>query len=110
VPIRTGVLGTFFGTAAFQIFATVPAGVTWIVKEVCVRNENGGAAACDFYATDSGGTARVMLVTESVPGTSGIARARYLVLGPGSLLWAASSGGLSVYVWVSGSKLPGVAP
>lgn len=107
---RTGVLFRFAGSGAFNILATVPAGQTWILKDLVVSNETGGAAVCFLYSTDPGGTVHGGLLNESVGANSVTRKGMFHVLGPGDFVWFASSGGVNVYVWGSGAKLPGVAP
>jgi hypothetical protein len=110
VTTRSAVLGRLIvtSTAAFTIF-TVPAGETWIVKSIALVNNAAGVAAGNITLRDASATFTVPLVQFNLASTVSGLYDVWAILSPGDVLRIGSSA-FPMIIWVSGTKLTGVAP
>lgn len=107
---RSATLG-HASTTALQLngtLCTVPAGETWIVKDIRVLNVNAGPASAIISVTGVGNVDGTWLINKTLAGVSYDGMSCWVVMEPGDYLVYASDQGL-VRFWVSGAKLVGIA-
>jgi hypothetical protein len=110
VAVRTAKLVCVGSTASqFLTLATVPAGETWIVKEIVLGN-NTGTSGIGIVNALKPGVAIVNLLSATIAAfSSAQSTGRFFVLEPGDQLQS-NTPGVNWNVWVAGTKLLGVAP
>lgn len=107
---RTAVLAKFTTTdGGGHDRASVPAGETWIVKTIAVTNNGTSTATWQLWVhTADSVTAAVEVSQGSQAANTGTVVSLWVVMEPADVLYFL--GGVSgVAVWVSGTKLAGVA-
>lgn len=111
MAVRTAALGRglIFGGAGETLLATVPAGETWIVKGCEIALSGLGSSTVQVFATSADLSTRATFIQQLVPSLGVAHYTGFLVMEPGDTLTAASSS-VDTNVWVSGTKLAGVAP
>lgn len=108
--VRTAVLGRVsVSDILTHVLFTVPAGQTWIVKDVVVTNNDGAGLSAVVSAVDSTGLIGSVIFSPTIAAGVQAELTTYQVLGPGDKLQVFASAQPYI-VWVSGSKLAGVAP
>jgi len=107
---RTAVLAKFTtADGAGHDRATVPAGETWILKSAAIMNNAATTAGWQLWVhTADSITAAVMVSSGSQLAGSGTVVSMWVVLEPGDVIYFLG-GVASVAVWLSGTKLAGVA-
>ncbi len=108
------VRSTILGRAALPdsvdtVLATVPAGQTWIVKSAIVLCQEIGPTAVQVYIQSTTLLMRAWLISGVLATTGRIEWDGWVVALPGDTIHAFMGNDLGT-VWVSGSKLMGVAP
>lgn len=94
---------------ANHVIYTVPAGMTTIVKEICMWNGTGSTANIEAIVQPSGASTNYQVAFETVTDASLHRVSSWTVLGPGDELIVTTTVAL-VKVYVSGAELSGVAP
>jgi len=91
--------------------ATVPAGQTWIVKEVYVVNASGSSKVVAAGAQRPPGVLGISLTDGAAlaPYSTEVQRGLFTVLEPGDELFLYNSTAESAGLWISGAALDGVA-
>lgn len=110
MPTRTAVLARFVtsGSPTQTAVVTVPAGFTYIVKQINISNFTAVLQNAVVFPTDATFTFGGRIISQTIPASSILQYIGALVLGPGDqLIYRYDVDG--VYLWVSGTKLAGVA-
>ena len=108
MPVRNGVLcrGVSVG-AVSVVLGTVPAGMTWLVKEINVLNGGGAAASISVQAQNAANTMVARPYTNSALAAGATERySGFLAMGPGDQL-VLYPGAANLFVWASGAQLDG---
>jgi len=109
VATRTSILGRGnFLAAGFQTLFTVPAGETWILKRIDAINNAGATQTVQLIARDPTNVISAVLLNASYASGVGGALELWFVLQGGDTLRGSLSVG-NVGIWLSGSRLVGVA-
>lgn len=110
MSVRTTVIGTAVSVVGggFQTLYTVAVNETVIIKEVLLYNLDGVAHNGQVYASNIVETRLGSIVNVSLTPNTPVRTSGFTVLLPGHNLRFYSDG-VSVYVWVSGTRLVGVA-
>jgi hypothetical protein len=108
MSIRSGVLGRGQQVNAGVDFAygTVPAAVTYIVKDVHVWNRNAAAANVTAWFADAGFAQEAAVISGSLASGAIATWEGFFCLKPTDQLMATSDK-TGVYFWASGAALPG---
>lgn len=91
-------------------FTGPPVGVTWLVKNLIITNENGGGGNIEAFLTDAAQTWHGSLIYAAIGATSRLEWNGYQVMIPGDQLIIISGVAGIIHVRMAGTKLPGVAP
>jgi hypothetical protein len=109
MPTRSTKFGSFVPTAGvwFPVL-TVPAGMTYLVKSVVIRNNSAFTAIVNVRAGDPGGARGAMVYNRSILTVQGFEWNGWVALNAGDTLEAMSDQNF-VDFWISGAKLVGTA-
>lgn len=107
MALRTSQLGhsTHFAAGTWDLF-TVPAGQTWIVKDVVVANTGSGTVTIELDVTTSDSLCKPWLFHQALGGGGAFHWTGFFVMEPGDVLTQSMLDG-QWFVIVSGSKLMG---
>lgn len=106
VGVRNGVLARTVTTdAAATVLGAVPAGFTWLVKTVHLRNMGPTVQDVFVYMQDKTGTIQAILLEQSIEPQANWTWSGWTSLGPTDELLVA--GAAQLHVWVAGADLPG---
>lgn len=109
MPVRVSKLGSVIPASNVQTtLFTVPAGFTYLVKDVIIVNTSGVADTASAWAQDAGGTRGATIYNASLASGGRTELQTLIAMGPGDTFIVFSNAGPSSF-WVSGTKLPGVA-
>lgn len=100
------VLSVPTGTEVVQ----VPAGQTWIIKSVIFNNSGANTGNIQIYLSDANEALQCPLIDQTISAGTSIFLQCWAVLGPLEWILAnTKTSNVSGQLWVSGSKLQGVA-
>jgi hypothetical protein len=109
VPTRSTRLASLIPAPGVATSAlTVPAGMTYLIKDVLVSNFAGAGDTVDVYAQDGAGVQGRLFMNQAVPTITRAEWSGFVALNAGDQLFVRSVQG-STHFWVSGTKLVGVA-
>lgn len=109
MPIRSSALAKFnSGSGGTFTLFTVPAGQTYIVKEVRLLNWNAAGETFSVYAFDPASGSIGSIYDGTLAAYAHDSVTCWTVLGPGDQLQFVAAVS-NQRVWVSGTKLPGFA-
>ena len=109
---RSGVLGRMNSVSGANVYTlfTVPAGMTYIVKDVMIQNQTAGVLKVIVWLQDAGDTVEGVIQELSMAARQVVHWQGWGAAGPGDKMTVfidvATPG---ANVWASGAKLPGVA-
>jgi len=109
MTVATAILGrgkTVAGTPLH--FGPVPAGETWIVKDVQLLSAGPTSALVQVYGSAPAGTSFVIIRSVTLAGNAGDSSPHWVVLNEGDTFDALSDHE-AIWVWISGSRLNGIA-
>lgn len=109
---RSGVLGRMNSTVGTNVFTlfTVPAGMTYIVKDVAIQNQSGITTKVVVWIQNPGDTIECVLQERDMPAREIQHLQGWWAAGPGDqfIVDVNAAGGVAgVNVWASGAALPG---
>ena len=109
MPTRTAALAQLISPSNASIAAfTCPAGETVIVKSATLFNSTGGALAGILYLLAVSTDVQSMLVSQSILSAGFAEWSGWRVMKPGDRVYF-QPGGAGLHLWVSGTRLIGVA-
>lgn len=110
MALRTAKLGALQGgVGSWSIVCTVPAGQTYIVKDIRYYNTLGSTDTVTIALVTTGAVTYPLVGNQSLGANAANSWQGWAVLGPGETLQAFSTTGGTRF-WASGAKLDGVAP
>jgi hypothetical protein len=109
MPTRTAVLGARLAPAGVPfVFATVPAGQTWIAKSAFVNDQGGLGGQCFVWVSRSGGIVCIFAYTGDLTTIPFFEWEGWVVAEPGDV-FEVYAPDTDCVLWLSGTKLIGVA-
>lgn len=88
----------------------VPSGQTWIIKSIIFNNSSANTGNIQIYVSDANEQLLCPIIDQTIAAGTSVIVQCWVVLGPGEWILAnTKTSNVSGQLWVSGSKLQGVA-